>query len=480
MQENEFEKQLKNAMEDFRLSPSAPVWEKVKKKLEEKKRRRLPFFFLLAAGLITAGYFTYHFSKHHQQNEEKIVADKNINVPKTNLPDSGNINDQENIANQNINDTSLKSAQKSLHYNINLYSKEKVVKQINTDIVINEKTAAEKQNIRHKNSKAKQNVNIKNQKEKTDNTVLDNTQIQQSLPTIQPSKLSNDSSGDQQKIKDDARKDLASVNKDSVTTAKDSRDNISNPVTKKPGKTYKNPNWKFGITASYGRSKLTQKTNNSNSYTPQYLNSGVGGGITPTTVSNSHPFSSSNAFSIGAVIQKKIFKNVYISSGINFTHLSVSSNVNKKIDSLLTVPTSNNINSFYAVNGYYQAGSSKVYTSKYNFIEIPVSFQQYIFQSKQTSLSYNAGFSVRELLSSNALIYNPNSNVFFSKNDVLRKTQFQVLAGLNVEINTGKNSSIFIGPQISYSLSNLAKNENIGSFHFINYGLQAGFLLHKK
>ena len=57
-------------------------------------------------------------------------------------------------------------------------------------------------------------------------------------------------------------------------------------------------------------------------------------------------------------------------------------------------------------------------------------------------------FSVRQLLSSNALIYNPGNNIYFSKDALLRKTQFQFTAGLNFEINTGKTNSIFVGPLI--------------------------------
>ncbi|MEP6682890.1 MAG: hypothetical protein ABJA35_06505 [Parafilimonas sp.] len=481
MQENEFEKQLKKAMENFRLSPSASVWEKVKKKLDEKKRRIMPFFFLLIAGLITAGYFIYHVSEQHQQNSIKNVTGNNTEIPKTYLQDSNKTSAQKNIVKQNIHDTSLNTKQKYLNYNLDLYNKEKVVKQTNTDVVINEKAEADKKNIQTRKNTFKEQVSIHNPKENIDFNALNNTPAQESSAATQPSEIFHDSSAVKQNINEDSIKKIASANADSISTTGNILPNIAKHIEKKPGKTYKNPNWKFGITASYGRSKLIEKANESNNFAPQYLNSGTGNNASPNaTIHNAHPFSSSNAYSFGAVVQKKILKNTYISTGLTFTHLSVSSNVNNKIDSSLIIQTSNNISSFYAVNGYYQAGSSKVYNSRYNFIEIPVSFQQYIFHSKQTSLSYNAGVSVRELISSNALIYNPNNNIYFSKDDFFKKTQFQVLAGLNVEINTGKNSSVFIGPQFKYSFSNLAKNKNIGSFHFINYGLQAGFLLHKK
>jgi adenylate kinase family enzyme len=47
MQENEFEKQLKDMMDEFKLVPSASVWEKVSRRLNEGRRKKRPFIFLL-------------------------------------------------------------------------------------------------------------------------------------------------------------------------------------------------------------------------------------------------------------------------------------------------------------------------------------------------------------------------------------------------------------------------------------------------
>ena len=132
------------------------------------------------------------------------------------------------------------------------------------------------------------------------------------------------------------------------------------------------------------------------------------------------------------------------------------------------------------VNNYYRPGVVKEYINKYNFIELPVAFQQNLLQRKVFAFGYNAGFSVRQLLNSNALIYNEQGNIYFSNNDLLRKTQLQLQAGLNLKFNTGKTTSVYAGPQISYSLSNFTKSKDNGNFHFMTYGLKAGLLFHKK
>ena len=65
MPENEFEKQVKELMEELHFSPSAPVWEKIKKRISEKKRRVWPIFFLFISVAILSGYFFYTDTKHH-------------------------------------------------------------------------------------------------------------------------------------------------------------------------------------------------------------------------------------------------------------------------------------------------------------------------------------------------------------------------------------------------------------------------------
>ena len=208
-------------------------------------------------------------------------------------------------------------------------------------------------------------------------------------------------------------------------------------------------------------------------------NPGTGVGRSDTSY-KSNPYSPSNAYHFGFVVQKKIIKNGFIATGLNFIHLSTKSDVTGKKDSAYTVQNGGIISNSFYVNSFYQPGPSTTYTNTYNFIELPVYFQQDVLYRHTFSLSYNAGFSVRQLLSSDALIYNRHSNIYYSKDELLRKTQWQVLAGISLKINTGKNMAVYIGPQFSYSFSNLLKDKDAGNFHLINYGLQAGLMFHKK
>ena len=50
---NKFEKQVQKQLKEFRLSPSASVWEKVEERIKGKKRRKIFFLFKPVTKLTT-------------------------------------------------------------------------------------------------------------------------------------------------------------------------------------------------------------------------------------------------------------------------------------------------------------------------------------------------------------------------------------------------------------------------------------------
>jgi adenylate kinase family enzyme len=85
MQENEFEKQLKDLMDEFKLVPSASVWEKVSRRLNEGKRKKRPFIFLWFFGLLVAGYFMYHYARQQPQTKHYTIKETNNSLKKDSL-----------------------------------------------------------------------------------------------------------------------------------------------------------------------------------------------------------------------------------------------------------------------------------------------------------------------------------------------------------------------------------------------------------
>ena len=483
MQENEFEKQLKKMMEEFQLPPSDSVWEKISRSIHNDKRRKKPFIFLLIIGLLTAGYFVYHaFEKQalNSNNYANIKTDNLNNADSIFSKDSGQLNVQKSFDKTNTSDVYTNDKANGLKNDIKVYNKERnsVIDPLN-NIAYKKSVSPIKnslQKLQDNNSVEVQQINKPSTKQ-NDITVLNNQPVYEDSSFINQSITIKDSST---LIAQNNIIDTVSSNRDSITINESKADIAVKKSTKKllPNM-YKTPNWQWGVNAFYGRSNIVEGLISSDKSLSQSLSNPGPGGFYDTIFHNKHPYTSSAAYGFGGLIQKKIAKHSFITAGINYTHLSVKSDIGKTIDTAITISSFNGTANYF-INRYAQPGPIKRYTSNYNFIEIPVYFQQEFLHAKNFSFSYNAGISLRQLISSDALLYNQYNNVYFSKNDLLRKTQFQFMGSLNFKFTTAKNSSFYIGPQLTYSLSDLIKNSSNNNLHFINYGLQVGLLLHKK
>ena len=80
MPENEFEKQVQQKMDEFRLRPSAPVWENIKDDLNERKRRRFFFMISLLAAALLFGWVGYNYF----YTDTKIKTNQNDTAIKEN------------------------------------------------------------------------------------------------------------------------------------------------------------------------------------------------------------------------------------------------------------------------------------------------------------------------------------------------------------------------------------------------------------
>ena len=192
-----------------------------------------------------------------------------------------------------------------------------------------------------------------------------------------------------------------------------------------------------------------------------------------------NPYNKNGAYNFGLTVQRKIFKNSSLNTGINLVHLSSKTNTALNLDSSL-VPVIADLQSNNYVGSFYRIGSAKTYINNFNFIEIPVTFQSNLFHVKNFSVLYDAGISAMQLISSKALIYDNHTNSFFSNDALFRKTQFQLMAGLNFQLKIKNSGSLLLGPDFNYSLSSYLKDNNYSRLHFIDYGAHASWIFNKK
>jgi len=86
MAENEFEKNVRREMDEFKLHPTADVWPKIEERIREKNRKRRILFFVLFSfiALVLVGYGIYNFSGtnreaalHRELSNDDRQNDKN-------------------------------------------------------------------------------------------------------------------------------------------------------------------------------------------------------------------------------------------------------------------------------------------------------------------------------------------------------------------------------------------------------------------
>ena len=117
MAANEFEKNVRKEMDEFKLHPSEEVWPKIEERIREKKRKRRIIFFILfsSIALMLGGYGIYNFSG----NKTKSAAQNKLpagNKPsdKNKTGDSKKVNEETITIKPNIPAENTEQAKKIL------------------------------------------------------------------------------------------------------------------------------------------------------------------------------------------------------------------------------------------------------------------------------------------------------------------------------------------------------------------------------
>jgi hypothetical protein len=101
-----------------------------------------------------------------------------------------------------------------------------------------------------------------------------------------------------------------------------------------------------------------------------------------------------------------------------------------------------------------------------------LSFQ--LNKSRKNPVNWEAGISLEWLVSSNALHYDPYTNVYFQNNQLFGKIQWDAATAILIGFPV-HDHSIQVGPQIQYGLTSLLKDNSSHPGHLIYFGLKCSF-----
>ena len=462
MEPNDFEKNIKRKLDELKIAPSDSVWAHVEKRLgkKEKDKKVILIFFLLLIFLSTGGYWLLNSLKnnppqnHHVtqlQKNSKARNKEDSSFEKAKIKSGNNLttidsasvsSGRTRVANSQIATTNHKTKQRKFSDDNTSKPNQDISKQTNKK---------DSQIALAKLIKRATNAEIKNKNESE--AIADNFQNQINTDSFL---IQLESEKTIQKL---GAKNTSLVKKDSA---------------KKHGE-----RWEFGVTFSAGGSLLgsniLEKNYPSMDLTSGFPSPGNSNGGNPTYYYFPSPIKNSTAFNAGVLAEKKLSAKSKISVGISYKYYSLINKVGNKIDSILT---SAQYFAAYSLNN--TANRSQSYRNNFHYLEVPVSIKIQINKNKKLPLLWNGGINFSELISSNALQFNPNLGIYYNDNSIFNKTQFGLHTGLSLTLFSEQKMPLTFGPYFYYSATSLSDKGLYGAKHFSYIGIQTEILFGKK
>lgn len=466
METNNFEKNVQESMDGFKIPPSDSVWNNVEKKIAKKKKdkRMILIFFFLILFLLSGGFWLFNSIKNNtkfQNNQLSNVLKKESKTTNNNdsyldkaIISSGNTTQKENSAN---------------------VSKEKI-KSLST--IINNKKGVSVINSKLANKSAKRAISDKNRiVSPFQNEILSNKKsIENENNTVNPNNLAEKNSVHGNVKEKNANPDSGIIarNKMNADTSLKNKGGklitIENSPVKKISNKMQKRKWTFGITFSGGTSIIGEEPLGMNNTVYPYALSALGPGLVNNPGYSPSKIKGSAAFIGGIFIEKNISARSKISLGISYKYYSLLNEVGSRIDS-----------NFASYLGFYSPTNNvKTYRNNFHYLEIPISIKFQLFKSKTLPVYWDAGINISQLISSNALQFTSNPGLYYNDNSLFNKTQIGLQTGFSIILFSSTKNPVNIGPYFIYNASKLANEGLYDKKHFSFVGIRTEILFEKK
>lgn len=476
MQENEFEKKVRGLMDDLEISPSAPVWDYVEKRIpKSNRRRRFIAFFLLLAGFAVCGYFFYH-KFADDSTIDKTVATGTVPKAATTgkSSDDGSANNNGSITNSSTTAHITTGNKKTTPV---LKDKEQPLQTALKNAAISA-LQIKKEN---ENNFTTTNATITGTNKETPVTA-DEPAIAAIQPDANTGVTNKEPAGDNSRL--DTIQNIVIREPDTTAaTALETNDTTPpiKPAKQQTDKSGKKLQW--GISGFYGRSDVVENIGSitaEKSYSwDGSLNAGPGSNRNDSILyeDQSKNVKARSAFSLGINVRKPLSSRSSITTGIAFMHMKTQIQTGIAKDSSAVFYYNNSQSATYLQN-FYRPGNASSQINTYSLLQVPFLYSYQLNKNKKLPFIIDAGLSFTRVLSSNALVYDSYNLAYYKNDALINKTQVHLLGGLNTSLTFRNKSNLIIGPQFQYGLTGVIKN-NSSSQHFFTWGLQARYFIKK-
>jgi hypothetical protein len=441
---NDFEKQVKEKMDELTFVPTAPVWEHIEKQIRAKKDRRRFLLWLPLIILITGGG-TWLLRNGQTNKHVRGSVDKQMHKLKkvTEVP----TNNRESHRGMEGSDSNL-SANSTIPFILN--SQKLANKKTNRNGSPTKPGDVYSRGSREINTDKPQSQQVytflKEEQANEYNTKGKDSKLP--TPYIPVSVLYEPGFSF---LKDTVKARLI-INDKAII--------VDSPLVKT--RKVNRPQWQIGINASTGYSGISK----SFGVFPASLQADAGsvtGSYNNYNGYRSSPVNKNHAYTIGACAKKDLSHRVSFAFGLDYQYYSTVIKVGQRLQDTL-IGLNNSVSRNYM--GYGPVLQD--YVNQYHFISLPVSLEWKT--GAHIPLYIEGSFSFQQMIHTNGLVFNGSSGNYYADQSAYNKTQ--LMAGLGLSYGFLR-STLFIGPQAQFGLRKMEKNS--ASNHLVYAGLQARY-----
>jgi hypothetical protein len=485
---NEFEKQVQQRMEELKLTPSAEVWMEVEKRIrKEKKRRRILFWWLLPGLLLGGGLLYFNIG----EKPAKTAALQQRPIEKIQHPDENKVLSPEAMAPDKPGYNSGQVVDDKTNAE-NDSKKNSIVPITAIRPGPRANTAVTKPVYTRKMNSKKYPYPME---AKNNPVITDENKTMEPVPavTVINDRTKTDSTHEAVTITDKLPapvRDVTAFSKDSSATAattvpedstKTETTNEEKPLT---GSATKKKKWNYGAGVQAGSSNTRTGGifgGGMASYDATPLTTSGGGTYTGPPVYIDAPRRGSS-WGLQFFAQKDLSSRLSFRASLQYDYFSSRIRTGNRVDSARQV--NNSISDNLTVRSFYgppgSGGSSRSYTNRYHFAGLSATISWNIIKTKTFSLAWENSVGLSRLLSTNALHYDRNLQVYYGDFEPFRKTQFFLGSGLAIPLLNREKLRVSFHPFVQYAPGDLLKENNGPRSHFVNYGAGLKFLLPRR
>ena len=477
MPDHEFEKKIQEKMAELRVPPSAPVWDKVEQQLNKKEKRRrgalwIPFF--LAAAVAVFFLINRPIEPATSKTDAGSPVAETKNYPQVDRQirqkvDTARMHEEDGVIEDPLSNIDTIAGIQNLPPKTTNLPVTDLAKHDIIPSPIKRKDITGKERQRAGTGSYQQQVittDNKNDEAGASTGGFDTKEVQEPARTLLPSRVK-------------------------VEPVNFLRGNISGEVKTpefrqsemKRASRKKTP-LEFGLIASLGRSHITNGeisqlftnamvlSDAADRNNLSFSGSASPGPVAPIYIAPSR-LKAGPGFKAGGYVRKQFTPAIWLSIGLNYKLFSTANSVGVSKDTFIL---QNNSSNAVTLEKVYVTGSSGQHTNYFHFIELPISAEGRLLNGP-LPLTWQAGASFSRLIASNTLHYDSRYRVYYKQNSLLQKNQLSLHAAITTKIFPRSRKPLVVGPEFSYSVSNLLKNKNDNPKHFTFVGLKTAIAL---